>query len=444
MLFCEINSFFESSGEVSLRRTHMLGALTPSTRRQVLISSGLQFGDIELQIFPGRLLINICSESTLPPIDWWNYSGDVWISSSSSPMTACKIVALVKQSWRCGRVPCLELKHEDEVEEDAQKAILQCLNDVCDDVFVLRLENYYLNFDDTLPTFSSLSNLCLTGFRGPLPKWARVLNDTTEQVEICDSRCFATDSFAHLNSNKWNRLILDNTNVTASNLDHLHCAQKLKTLSLVDCRQIDSFDATAFPELLRLLMSRTPISSDSFTGIESCRHLQLINLGGCHDISDINALGRLKALREIFVHETGVTNEGIIGLAGCENLEKLNLGGCRYVSNVNQLGQLTALKELHLWSTKVSNTGIRDLCHCSSLTELVLDDCTRITDVATLGRLGSLRWLSLIGTEVTGHGIKELIHCCSLESLALAGTRIEKPPKLWRHETIVEYLSVFQ
>ncbi|KPA81975.1 hypothetical protein ABB37_03159 [Leptomonas pyrrhocoris] len=444
MLLREINAFFENADQSSTRRTQMVGALSPAARHEILITSGLQFGEIRVFIDPKGIAITVTAECSVPLIGWWNYEGDVTITSSGASITACELISVVKRSWSHSRICRVELKHQDEVEVKVQEKILHSLSILRHDLVDLRLENFYLSANDALPAFNQLRSIFLTGFSGPVQSWSEALNSSAERVEICDTTAFTTESFSYLEDNTLYRLILDNTNVAVSNLDQLKCARALETLSLIDCRKINSFDAASFPELRVLLLGRTPISSDTMTGIETCRHLKLINLGGCREITDINVLGKLKEIREIFVHETNVTNDGIVGLTGCENLEKLNLGGCRHISDVNHLGCLTALKELHLWSTKVSNQGIHGLCHCSSLTELVLDDCTRITDVTSLGWLPSLRWLSLLGTEVNSDGIKELIHCRNIETLALAGTRVDRPPKLWRHEAIMEYLSKFQ
>lgn len=442
-MFQEICSFFGDEELSNRRKLRMISALSRTARHEMLLSHGLSFGPINIQYEANSLQIHAAAECAVPPLGWWNVEGAVAVSSNSAPNTACELIALLAKDWTRAKLTKVALKHEDEVEKDAQEVIVKTLTAAADDLTDLRLENFFLTTEDALPFFPNLRNIFLTGYSGPLEKWNAVLNGSAGRVEICDTVAFTNKSFAGLTDASWYRLILDNTNVDICNLELLKCGQTLNTLSLIDCRKIDSFNAELFPELRLLLLSRTPISDDWFTGIETCTHLHLINLGGCHDITDINALGQLKELREIFAHETGVTNDGIAGLSGCENLEKLNLGGCRNVSNVNHLGSLIGLKELHLWSTKTFNDGIQGLCHCTSLTELVLDDCSRITDVAALSHLPSLRWLSLIGTEVNEHGVKELIHCGSLETLALAGTRVDNPPKLWRHEAIIEYLSGF-
>lgn len=422
----------------------MLSAVSPAFRGSALADPGLKLAHTQISVDSAGLNLLIRSEHLVPPLEWWNYGGHVTIESSNAPLAACAFVEMIKSSWPRSTIRSVHLHHDDEVGEEAQKAILRTLHTACGDLVELHLENYYLYPEDKPPLLPSLRTLYLSGLSGPIQSWTPILNGSVERVEIHDTAAFTPESFAFLKSNWWQRLVLDNSNVSDFNLSHLQCASQLKTLSLVDCRQIDSFDGSAFPKLRLLLLSRTPISSDLLTGMETCTHLHLINLGGCRAVTDINFLGGLKSIREIFVHETSVTNEGIMGLAECENLEKLNLGGCRNISNVNHLGRLPALKELHLWSTRVSNAGLRGLCGCASLTELILDDCTRVSDVATLGSLSSLRWLSLIGTEVTSQGIKDLIHCRSLETLALAGTRVEHPPKLWRHDAVVEYLSGFQ
>lgn len=444
MYLREIDGYFGRDSEASVQRSLMMAALSPVARREVLATSGMRLGKTDFFINHDGLFIRVAAEGPIPPVAWWNYEGAVSVSSNNSSVTACELIEYLKEAWVSAEICCVKMDNEDEIGEREQMCLLRTLHALSNDLVDLRLENFYLHDNDQLPFCRHLRSLVLKGFRGSLKKWSKILNSSAKQVEISDTVAFTEDSLAHIGGSMLYRLVLDNTNVTMPHLEQLKCARTLTTLSLVDCRRIDSFDAASFPKLRLLLLGRTPISSGRLTSVEECSHLRLINLGGCGAITDINVLGQLKELREVFVHETSVTNDGIAGLAECENLEKLNLGGCRFVSDVSHLGRLTALKELHLWSTRVTNAGVQGLCNCISLTELVLDDCIHITSVSPLALLPSLRWLSLIGTEVNTQGIRELIQCPNLETLALAGTRVENPPKLWQHQAIVEYLSGFQ
>ncbi|EPY27836.1 hypothetical protein STCU_04265 [Strigomonas culicis] len=214
---------------------------------------------------------------------------------------------------------------------------------------------------------------------------------------------------------------------------------RLEKLSIIDCKEVDFIDLENYTSLRTLLLSRTSI--DSLEGVSKCKQLQLLNIGGCHLLKDVNCLHMLTGLKELFLHETGVTNAGILGLASCVNLEKLNLGGCLYLSDVNCLGALVNLKELHLWSTKINNLGIIAINGCESLVEVVLDDCPKVTDVSCLKDLYNLQFLSLIQTSVDEKGIKELKSCPLLECLGISGTQIIHPPKLWNHASVLQYLS---
>ncbi|CAG9581702.1 hypothetical protein LMJF_34_0020 [Leishmania major strain Friedlin] len=339
------------------------------------------------------------------------------------------------------RVTRVELTSDDEVDDVVQREILDILCLLQNEVISLRLGKLHMKNAELAPRLPLMNSLSLDSCDGGIEKFISALSTAAEILEISDCFCLSDAMFESMPTTEVHRLVLDNTNVATSWLEHLKCTHSVQTLSLMDCCKIDALRVSAFPELRRLLLCRTPIASESLKGVEKCSHLRIVNLGGCQEIVDVNAFGALKQLRELFLHETSVTNAGIAALADCERLEKLNLGGCVHVSNVNHLGSLVNLLELHLWSTKVTNSGIEGLASCCSLMELVLDDCVRITDVLPLGCLQSIRWLSLIGTEVDARGVKGLIHCQKLETLALGGTRIAHPPKLWRHEAIVEYLE---
>ncbi|CBZ30137.1 hypothetical protein, unknown function [Leishmania mexicana MHOM/GT/2001/U1103] len=419
----------------------MLASLSAAARKVALMGEGLTIGSVSFRSSGTEMNVTIVSDGPPPPVGWWCYSGTVTVAAHNTPLGACGVISTLKNAWSVCRVTRVELTSDDEVDAVVQRQILDILGLLQNDVVSLCLGKLHMKNADLAPCLTSLNSLSLNGCDGEIEKWLSALSPAAEIIEISDCFSFSAATFQCMLTTAVRRLVLDNTNVAASCLEHLKCTHSVQTLSLMGCRKIDALQVSAFPELRRLLLCRTPIASESMEGIEKCRHLQIVNLGGCQEIVDVNVFGALKQLRELFLHETSVTNAGIAGLADCERLEKLNLGGCIHVSNINHLGRLVNLLELHLWSTKVTNSGIEGLASCCSLVELVLDDCVRITDVMPLGCLQSIRWISLIGTEVDARGVKGLIHCQKLETLALGGTRIAHPPKLWRHEAIVEYLE---
>lgn len=442
-LLAEIGQFI--TGEVqtpnAARLSLMLAALSPAARRAALFSNGIQLGCFNFRRTGACLQVRITGEAAVPPVEWWPITGDVSVEAERAPQTARSFIQCSGSSWRRSTVTSLELTCDDEVLDDARRQVLQTLGGLQNTLTHLLLTRFTICADEVLPHFTRLRTLLLDGCGSCVNRWTGALGSMTERLEITDCHALTDDSLAKMPETRLHRLVLDGTNASSTCVEALPRAASLRTLSLIDCRNIDALSVGDFGELRLLLLGRTPLTSDLLKGIEKCRHLTLINLGGCRGITDLNVLGELKELRELFAHETSVTNTGILALANCDSLEKLNLGGCTRVSDVNHLGALQGLSELHLWSTKVTNAGIRQLSSCRSLTELVLDDCIKITDVTPLQHLQALRWLSLIGTSVNGNGVKELAYCAKLETLALGGTRIEQPPKLWRHDAIVQYLS---
>ncbi|KAG5468091.1 hypothetical protein LSCM1_02060 [Leishmania martiniquensis] len=442
-MLTEIRAFWDVRERSSFvaRRGLMLASLSPAERKVALEDDGLTIGCFSFRYTGSELCIAVSKESASPPLGWWRYSGRITVEGHNAPFGTCEVICEIKRSWPGSRVTRLELRNDEEFSAMAQGRVLDTLGALQDEALSLYLGKLHVENADPFPFFAALHSLRLDGCDGKMEAWLSALGAGVENVEITDCYAFSDTTFASMPSRALRRLVLDNTNVSAVSVKQLKCADSLHTLSLMDCRKIDVFQASDFPELRVLILSRTHITSDSLEGIERCRRLKSVNLGGCRGIVDVTPLGSLKELRELFLHETLVTNVGIAALEYCEGLEKLNLGGCVHVSDVNHLGRLGNLLELHLWSTKVTNAGIVGLSSCSSLVELVLDNCVRITDVRPLRLLQSMRWLSLIGTEVDAPGVKELIQCQSLETLALGGTRIHQPPNLWRHEAVVQFLE---
>ncbi|KAG5467681.1 hypothetical protein LSCM4_00759 [Leishmania orientalis] len=435
---------FQDGGERSsfaARRGLMLASLSSVARKRALTYGGVTFGCVSFQYSGTEMNITVSKENTPPPVGWWCIAGPVTVEAHNAPLAACEVIRIIKKAWPACRVTRVELTNDEEISAVAQREVLYTLELLQNEMFSLYLGKLHVEDAAVAPCLRALHSLCLDGCDGKIELWLNGLGAAAETVEISDCFSCTDTTFASMSSTAVRRLVLDNTNVSACSVEQLKFADALQTVSLMDCRKIDSLQARCFPELRALLLGRTPITSESLEGIEKCCHLRIVNLGGCQGIVDVNAFGALKELRELFLHETSVTNIGIAALEDCEGLEKLNLGGCVHVSDVNHLGNLANLVELHLWSTKVTNAGIVGLASCFSLVELVLDDCVRITDVWPLRSLQSMRWLSLIGTEVDARGVKELIHCQRLETLALGGTRIDQPPNLWRHETIVQFLE---
>lgn len=426
---------------VPSREYMVLGLLSPLTRYGILCIGEINLGGSVFKLSHGILEVFVAPKLPPPPIEWWKFSGLIHITSDASVETVYSFVAYLKQCWPACRIVKINLKLSELPDDvrDHNIAPLLCL--LKEEIVTLEIDSLSLRSKEELPHLTLVEAIYLSNFEGSLGHILSALRGPLRVIEV--SNCFSLEPSVLRNicSNNCETIILDNSNVTGSCIDDVKSVETLQTLSLIGCRKLDTLNVGRFTALMRLFLGCTLISTRTLCGLEACRNLVLLNLGGCKGIDDVNALRHLKKLKELFAHETSLTDAGILGLGHCSALEKLNLGGCGSISSVNVLGSLRNLSELHLWNTRVSDAGIQGLRTCVALTELILDNCSGITDVSVLSELSDLRWLSLIGTEVNLNGIRKLVECPILESLAIGGTRIENAPKLWHHETIIDFLS---
>lgn len=197
-------------------------------------------------------------------------------------------------------------------------------------------------------------------------------------------------------------LALDHLWVTGEGLSLLTPLKNLEDLSLEGTLIDDSTlttVASAFPELRKLHISRTQISSD-----------------GLKHVGKINSLTELN-LSEI----SGIGDDGLTHVAGLWELTALNLWRTKITDKgIKHLQEMTGLLSLNLAQTRVTNEGLPLLKRMKRLQYLNLDG-TNISDegLAELAALSSLRVLKLSRTAVTRRGAARL-------QAMLPGTQIQQ------------------
>ncbi len=122
-----------------------------------------------------------------------------------------------------------------------------------------------------------------------------------------------------------------------------------------------------------------------------------------------------------------VTDEVLSSLASLPEIEVLELShnGTVTDESLMYLGRIPALKTLYLFRTNVQGLGLAHLEHLTQLENLTLD-CSPVNDAGLqhLGRLRSLKHLNLNHTSITGADIAHLENLHQLAHLGLNYTAI--------------------
>jgi internalin A len=218
----------------------------------------------------------------------------------------------------------------------------------------------------------------------------------------------------------------------------------------------ESLEALRYlPGLLRLDLSRTPLTDAGLAALVDHATLLELNLWGCDAITDdgLAALAELTSLEQLELGRCArVTVEGLRHLQGLEHLRVLGLAGTGIddeglaalrdlrtlrtldLSETQVMGEgLAHLAELPgLWSLNLSGcvrlraAGLRALRRMTALSELNLGRCGLLTDQALVHvrPLRRLTSLSLEGLAVADTGVLYLIDLPALTSLDLAWTGV--------------------
>jgi Leucine-rich repeat (LRR) protein len=167
----------------------------------------------------------------------------------------------------------------------------------------------------------------------------------------------------------------------------------LKTLSIVQCRNLARLDLTACEGLERLALSdcSLPVVVGT-TGVQGSLQ-QLILSGVARD--DIDWLGDISGLERMGIRRCpSVTSLG--ALREATRLRKLEVADCRAIETLDWLPTAGELTSLSLSSLHALH-DISGIARLQGLEELELVDCPRLEDIACLGNLERLQRVTLIG-----------------------------------------------
>ena len=172
----------------------------------------------------------------------------------------------------------------------------------------------------------------------------------------------------------------------------------------------------------------TGVADSDLAQFKGFTALQQLDLTLCTHVTDagLAQLGRLPALRTLYLYSTQVTDAGMTQLKNFPALQALSLDRTRVTdAGLVHLKNLTALQTLTLRETHVTDAGLPQIKGLTTLQFLCLDN-TQVTDagLAQLKGLTALKELSLDCTQVTDSGLLELKNFTALEYLCLDYTQV--------------------
>jgi hypothetical protein len=144
------------------------------------------------------------------------------------------------------------------------------------------------------------------------------------------------------------------------------------------------------------------------------------------NLYEIEALGRMTELKDLYIHGPNVTDETLLILQRLNKLERLSLDESAITDmGLVHLSKLTNLQILHVRSTNINGIGFIYLKNLKQLQILDLTG-TKITDAGLehLKMLTQLKQLVLSETEITDAGLEHLKNMTSLECLYLRNTKV--------------------
>jgi internalin A len=171
----------------------------------------------------------------------------------------------------------------------------------------------------------------------------------------------------------------------------------------------------------------------NLSGIEYLTNLTYLNLGkkgGPHFITNIDNLGGLKNLRELYLNFNQISN--INSLKGLTNLRVLQIGGNK-ITNIEPLRNLTNLTSLYLGLDFMVATTVNGK-------EVVNDGSNDVRDLSPIKGLTNLNMLSLYG-NANIKNIDALAGMTNLTYLSLRGPHISSISAL-KGMTHLKYLDV--
>ncbi|CBH14182.1 leucine-rich repeat protein (LRRP), putative [Trypanosoma brucei gambiense DAL972] len=205
---------------------------------------------------------------------------------------------------------------------------------------------------------------------------------------------------------------------------------------------------TAGCNLVKLCLDSCPYLKDvsPLAEMTALEHLAICKCVGIE--TGIGSLGKLPALRELYLIGTSMRGNSLRGLGattsllnlcivscGCltdvlhiadvQVLRQLTLESCTSLEEgVGKLGGLPALYELDLSYSSIVDVFLQGLSSSRSLVKLNLSWCDQLTDVSPLAELKTLKYLNLQSCEAVVAGIGDLGKLPGLYELDLSCTPI--------------------
>jgi Leucine-rich repeat (LRR) protein len=160
--------------------------------------------------------------------------------------------------------------------------------------------------------------------------------------------------------------------VTSGMLAHISDDNRIRELSIVDCRSFDDRGTEhleRLKHLKELWLFRCPVSDDTLRHISGLHELEFLMLEGT-EVSDPGMvhLTGLHKLKRLILARTKISDAGLESLRNLDKLESLMLGETKVTDDgLPVLAELTELKDLHLFPTEITDEG---LVHLRSLQNL--------------------------------------------------------------------------
>lgn len=174
------------------------------------------------------------------------------------------------------------------------------------------------------------------------------------------------------------------------------------------------YELKKLTKLKELHLNNCSISNLQF--LEQLTDLQTLDLND-NQIVDIKSLEMLTGLKTLNLHNNQIIK--IAFLKNLKNIENLNLGDNTQISDIQSLGNLTSLQDLYLKRCKISNIQFLE-----NLTDLqVLNLCAnQVSDIQYLGKLKGLKKLDIRSNQL--NDIKPLETLTSVKTLHLGSNPI--------------------
>ena len=225
-------------------------------------------------------------------------------------------------------------------------------------------------------------------------------------------------------------IFISSSAVTDAGLHHLEGLNNLRTLSFLQCTQIDGsgFEVLRDLDMLSsLILTGTRVNDAGLSHLEAKSTLEILNLTDC-PITDtgLEYLKAMPKLGNLDLSGTKITNSGLKVFGGSLTLKELHLrelpitgDGLKWLSGAN------SIEFLALNDSKIDDAGLQYLSGLPAIQVIYLAN-TSISDAGLkhLKSLHRLRWLLLRSTLVTDAGLEHLKEMSSLEAVYVQNTAI--------------------